>query len=85
MHRFSSFNNPAYKFSVEETRKVVLQRDGTVQAARFCAACHDQVPLFSGQFDDPDYDTEAKPDRTGRYHLHGLPCHDPGKWCARQW
>ena len=57
MHRFSSFNNPAYKFSVEETRKVVLQRDGTVQAARFCAACHDQVPLFSGQFDDPNYDT----------------------------
>jgi tetratricopeptide (TPR) repeat protein len=73
MHRFSSFNNPAYKFSVEETRKVVLQRDGTVQAARFCAACHDQVPLFSGQFDDPDYDTEHNP--TGQAGITCMTCH----------
>ena len=73
MHRFSSFNNPAYKFSVEETRKVVLQRDGTVQAARFCAACHDQVPLFSGQFDDPDYDTDHNP--TGQAGITCLTCH----------
>ena len=73
MHRFSSFNNPAYKFSVEETRKVVLQRDGTVQAARFCAACHDQVPLFSGQFDDPDYDTENNP--TGQAGITCMTCH----------
>jgi tetratricopeptide (TPR) repeat protein len=73
MHRFSSFNNPAYKFSVEETRRVVLQRDGTVQAARFCAACHDQVPLFSGQFDDPDYDTERDP--TGQAGITCMTCH----------
>ena len=73
MHRFSSFNNPAYRFSVEETRKVVLQRDGTVQAARFCAACHDQVPLFSGQFDDPDYDTEHNP--TGKAGITCMTCH----------
>jgi len=73
MHRFSSFNNPAYRFSVEETRKVVLQRDGTVQAARFCAACHDQVPLFSGQFDDPDYDTERNP--TGQVGITCMVCH----------
>jgi tetratricopeptide (TPR) repeat protein len=73
MHRFSSFNNPAYRFSVEETRKVVLQRDGTVQAARFCAACHDQVPLFSGQFDDPDYDTERNP--TGQAGITCMVCH----------
>ena len=73
MHRFSSFNNPAYKFSVEETRKVVLQRDGTVQAARFCAACHDQVPLFSGQFDDPDYDTEQNP--TAQAGITCMTCH----------
>ncbi|HAJ92447.1 MAG TPA: aspartate phosphatase [Gammaproteobacteria bacterium] len=73
MHRFSSFNNPAYKFSVEETRRVVLQRDGTVQAARFCAACHDQVPLFSGQFDDPDYDTEHNP--TGQAGITCMTCH----------
>ena len=73
MHRFSSFNNPAYKFSVEETRRVVLQRDGTVQAARFCAACHDQVPLFSGQFDDPEYDTERNP--TAQAGITCMVCH----------
>ena len=73
MHRFSSFNNPAYKFSVEETRKVVLQRDGTLQAARFCAVCHDQVPLFSGQFDDPDYDTDHNP--TGQAGITCMTCH----------
>ncbi|MGD8631467.1 MAG: multiheme c-type cytochrome, partial [Gammaproteobacteria bacterium] len=61
MHRFSSFNNPAYTFSVQEAREVLLQRDGTVQATRFCAACHDTVPLFSGRFDDPAYDVEHDP------------------------
>ena len=73
MHRFSSFNNPAYKFSVEEAREVVLQRDGTLQASRFCAACHDQVPLFSGQFDDPDYDTEHNP--TAQAGITCMVCH----------
>ena len=73
MHRFSSFNNPAYKFSVEEAREVVLQRDGTLQASRFCAACHDQVPLFSGQFDDPDYNTEANP--TAQAGITCMVCH----------
>lgn len=73
MHRFSSFNNPAYKFSVEEARRVVLQRDGTVQAARLCAACHDQVPLFSGQFDDPEYDLERNP--TGQAGITCMTCH----------
>lgn len=73
MHRFSSFNNPAYKFSVEEAREVLLQRDGTLQASRFCAACHDQVPLFSGQFDDPDYDTEHNP--TAQAGITCMVCH----------
>jgi tetratricopeptide (TPR) repeat protein len=73
MHRFSSFNNPAYRFSVEETRKVVLQRDGTVQAANFCAACHDQVPLFSAQFAEPDYDTEHNP--TAKAGITCMTCH----------
>jgi tetratricopeptide (TPR) repeat protein len=61
MHRLSSFNNPAYRFSIEDTRKVLLKRDGNVQAARLCAACHDPVPLFSGRFDDPGYDAAADP------------------------
>jgi tetratricopeptide (TPR) repeat protein len=56
VHRFSSFNNPAYLASVAETREVALKRDGNVQASRFCAGCHDPVPFFSGAFDDPDFD-----------------------------
>ena len=61
MHRFSSFNNPVYLFSVRETRAVALERDGNVQAARFCAGCHDPVPFFSGAFDDPDFDDVNDP------------------------
>jgi hypothetical protein len=55
-HKFSSFNNPAYLFSVNETRT----RMGT-RASRWCAGCHDPVPFFSGQFDDPDYDVVNHP------------------------
>jgi tetratricopeptide (TPR) repeat protein len=57
VHRFSSFNNPPYLASVTETREVALQRDGNVQASRWCAGCHDPVPFFSGAFDDPKFDT----------------------------
>jgi tetratricopeptide (TPR) repeat protein len=65
-HRFSSFSNPAYLFSVRETRRVAKERDGTVQASRWCAGCHDPAPFFSGEFedarfDDPDYDLAADP------------------------
>jgi hypothetical protein len=55
-HRASSFNNPPYLFSVQETRRVAMARDGNVRAARFCAGCHDPVPFFSGAFDDPRFD-----------------------------
>lgn len=55
-HRFASFNNPAYAFAVNKTRARVLGRDGNVHAARFCAGCHDPVPLLSGAFDDPEFD-----------------------------
>lgn len=60
-HRFSSFNNPAYLASVRETREVSLKRDGSVQAARWCAGCHDPVPFFSGAFDDVHYDDVHHP------------------------
>ncbi len=56
VHRFSSFNNPPYLASVVETREVAMQRDGNVQASRWCAGCHDPVPFFSGAFDDPKFD-----------------------------
>ncbi|HJO08333.1 MAG TPA: multiheme c-type cytochrome, partial [Verrucomicrobiota bacterium] len=56
VHHFSSFNNEPYFFSISETRRVLLERDGNVQASRFCAGCHDPVPFFSGAFDDPNFD-----------------------------
>lgn len=55
VHHLSSFNNPAYEFSVNESRATFLARDGDVKAARFCAACHDQMPLIAGLFDDPEF------------------------------
>ena len=61
VHKWASFNNPAYLASVRETREVVLERDGNVQGSRFCAGCHDLVPFFSGAFDDPDFDDVNHP------------------------
>jgi hypothetical protein len=61
VHKFSSFNNPAYNASVLETREVSLKRDGNVQASRWCAGCHDPVPFFSGAFDDVKFDTVNHP------------------------
>ncbi|WP_404308526.1 tetratricopeptide repeat protein [Neorhodopirellula lusitana] len=60
-HRLSSFNNPAYRASVRETRRVSMERMGSMQASRWCAGCHDPVPFFSGEFDDPDYDDVDNP------------------------
>ena len=60
-HSFSSFNNPLYLAAVRATREKVNDRDGSVQAARWCAGCHDPVPFFSGRFDDPNYDDVNDP------------------------
>jgi len=73
MHRFSSFTNPAYKASVKETRDVAYKRDGSMRASRFCAACHDPVPLFSGRFDDPAYDMDR--DTTAKAGITCVTCH----------
>ncbi len=73
MHHFSSFTNPPYKFSVKETREVVYKRDGSMRASRFCAACHDPVPLFSGRFDDPAYDMDNDP--TAKAGITCATCH----------
>jgi tetratricopeptide (TPR) repeat protein len=73
MHRHSSFTNPAYRFSVEETRNVVLKRDGDVSASRFCAGCHDVVPLLSGRFDLADFDPDS--DATAMAGLTCTSCH----------
>ncbi len=72
-HRFASFNNPAYAFAVKNTRAKVLTRDGNVHASRFCAGCHDPVPLFTGLFDDPTIDFEHHP--TGQAGITCVSCH----------
>ncbi len=51
-HRWASFNNAAYAFSVKQTKASLKQRVGHSDGARFCAACHDPVLFFSDQFDD---------------------------------
>lgn len=73
VHRFSSFNNPAYLFSVKETREVALARDGDVHASRFCAGCHDPVVFFSGKFDDPQFDMDTDP--AGQAGITCISCH----------
>jgi hypothetical protein len=73
VHHFSSFNNPAYLFSVRETRQVAQARDGDVKASRWCAGCHDPVPLFSGAFDDPHFDLEQHP--TAQAGITCTACH----------
>ncbi len=72
-HRFSSFNNPFYMFAVRETREVGLKRDGSVQASRWCAGCHDPVPFFSGAFDDPKFDMTNHP--TSQAGISCTVCH----------
>ena len=72
-HKFSSFNNPPYLFSVRETRAVAKKRDGNVRASRWCAGCHDVVPFFSGAFDDPDFDDEKHP--TAHAGITCVSCH----------
>ncbi|HEY5914784.1 MAG TPA: multiheme c-type cytochrome [Verrucomicrobiae bacterium] len=72
-HHFSSFNNQPYLFSVRETRRVALQRDGNVKAARWCAGCHDVVPFFSGAFDDPRFDDVNHP--TAQAGITCTSCH----------
>ena len=72
-HHFSSFNNKPYLFSVRETRRVALKRDGNVKAARWCAGCHDVVPFFSGAFDDPNFDDVNHP--TAQAGITCTACH----------
>ncbi len=72
-HHLSSFNNKFYLSSVRETRQVALKRDGSTQAARWCAGCHDPVPFLSGQFDDPNYDDVNNP--TSQAGITCTTCH----------
>ncbi len=72
-HRFSSFNNPAYAFSVRELRQQLVDEGNPLSGVMFCAACHDQVPLFAGYLRDPEYDDENHPTATAGVNCLG--CH----------
>ena len=72
-HRFSSFDNPVYLFSVRNTRAMAMARDGNTEATRFCGACHDLVPLLSGALDDPNFDDVHHP--TANAGINCLGCH----------
>ena len=73
MHRFASFNNPAYLFSVRKTREFLNERDGTDVAVRFCAGCHDPVPFFSGAMEREDFDDTL--DHTAQAGITCSACH----------
>ncbi|MEE4382497.1 MAG: multiheme c-type cytochrome [Pseudomonadales bacterium] len=68
-HRHASLTNPFYRSAVTETRRFVRARDGDVRAARFCAGCHDPLPLLAGAFDSPEFDTAEAP-----YAKAGITC-----------
>ncbi len=72
-HRFSSFNNPFYLFTIKQTRALAMKRDGNVKMSRWCAGCHDPVPFLSGAFDDPNFDFEKHP--TAMAGLTCVACH----------
>ncbi len=72
-HKFSSFNNPAYLFSVKETREDGIKKVGSVKSSRWCAGCPDPVPFFSGAFDDPNFDMEKHP--TAHAGITCVTCH----------
>ncbi len=67
-HRFSSFNNPYYRKSVE----AFVERSGN-DPVRWCASCHDPLVLFTGRFaDEVSLDMEHPTAHAG---LTCLSCH----------
>ena len=64
---------PTCSASARRARLADARRN--VRASRWCAGCHDLVPFFSGEFDDPHFDDEHHPTAQGRHHLRRLPCH----------
>src|SRR5712691_92889 len=72
-HRFSSFNNRFYLASVKETRQVMQHRDGNPRGSRWCAGCHDPVPLLSGTFDTASLVEPIEP--TGQAGITCTVCH----------
>ncbi len=49
MHHFASFNNQFYRKSIEDMQKI----QGSTQASKWCAGCHDHAVLFNGRWERP--------------------------------
>jgi hypothetical protein len=69
-HRFSSFNNPFYRRSVEE----MTDHTGR-DRAKWCAGCHDPVVLFSGKMGEAGRAHFGFDDVEGQQGLTCLSCH----------
>lgn len=67
-HKFSSFNNPYYRKSVE----ALVERAGN-DPGRWCASCHDPLVLFTGRFGDESPVDMDHP--TAQAGLTCLSCH----------
>ena len=72
-HRFSSFNNPAYLATINETGNALSRRDGNQKALRWCAGCHDPVPFFSGEFENPSFNVTL--DESAQAGITCTSCH----------
>ena len=72
-HHFSSFNNGGLPDERPRNSQGRLERDANPRAARWCAGCHDPVPFFSGEFDDPNYDDVNNP--TSQAGITCTSCH----------
>lgn len=73
VHKFSSFNNPAYLAAVKEAKTFFEERDGHSRELRFCAACHDPVPMLSGKLEEAGFDMDNDP--TGKAGITCSACH----------
>jgi len=68
-HRYSSFNNPFYRMSVMNLRQNLKNSNKNLAPSRFCAGCHDPIPLLSGNFDKADFNVDTYPSASA-----GLTC-----------
>ncbi len=69
-HRFSSFNNPFYRRSVE----LVADRVGR-EKTKWCAGCHDPVVLFTGQMGKATVATFSYDQFEAQQGLTCMSCH----------
>jgi tetratricopeptide (TPR) repeat protein len=58
VHHFASFNNQYYRRSIEHMQEV----QGSTQASKWCAGCHDHAVFFNGRWEKPIKDQVNTPE-----------------------